>query len=204
MPKVSTQVAGKDYPDLGIKKGDTYYSWAFFRGPTIKSKVYPKPSQLTQSKWSGVYAAQEALEGADPTDGLSSALERAASDVEEIGSEYMDADEAMGSNGGPNQEKADHLDGLSSELQDLQGQAEEAEEELSDARDLVERVAQQKAGEDVDQDLAQDLAVDVGAKWTAEQLEEAESAAEAKVEEAIDKLNEIHSEAMGLDWDSPC
>ena len=49
MPRVHTQKAGKDYPDIGVKKGDTYYWWKFRYGGKRKSKSYPKPQQLTQS-----------------------------------------------------------------------------------------------------------------------------------------------------------
>ena len=33
MPRVSKQVARKDYPNAGIKKGDLYYKWKFRYSP---------------------------------------------------------------------------------------------------------------------------------------------------------------------------
>jgi septal ring factor EnvC (AmiA/AmiB activator) len=45
--------ARKDYPEFGIKKEDAYYWWKFNFGPVVKSKTYPKRSQLTRS---GFYA----------------------------------------------------------------------------------------------------------------------------------------------------
>jgi hypothetical protein len=60
MPRVQKRTARKDYPKFGIKKGDEYFTWAFYRGPEIKSKTYPKASQLTQNEaHSMVYAAYE-------------------------------------------------------------------------------------------------------------------------------------------------
>jgi hypothetical protein len=49
MPRVKSQIAAKDYPEAGIKKGEKYYSWKFRYGGKHKSKSYPKPQQLTQS-----------------------------------------------------------------------------------------------------------------------------------------------------------
>ena len=50
MPRVYTvNAARKDYPDDGISKGDTYYYWKFNYGSKVKSKTYPKRSQLTRS-----------------------------------------------------------------------------------------------------------------------------------------------------------
>jgi len=65
MPKVLTQRANKDYPEHGIKKGDTYYKWSIRSGKggmTFISAKPPRPSQLTQSKMSGALAAVEAVE----------------------------------------------------------------------------------------------------------------------------------------------
>src|SRR5688500_15891789 len=68
MPRVYTQVARKDYPQQGIKKGETYYKWSIKTGPisgrTYKSKTYPKPLQLTGSEFmSTLYSIEEDLGG---------------------------------------------------------------------------------------------------------------------------------------------
>jgi predicted nucleic acid-binding Zn-ribbon protein len=47
--KVLTKKANKDYPESGIKKGDTYYQWSFYRQRPSKSKTYPTRAQLTQN-----------------------------------------------------------------------------------------------------------------------------------------------------------
>ena len=65
MPRVKhVQSARKAIPSAGIEVGDSYYWWKFRYGGKRVSKTYPKRSQLTQSLWSSVYAAQEELEEA--------------------------------------------------------------------------------------------------------------------------------------------
>lgn len=61
------KAARKDYPEHGIRKGESYYWWAFMSGGRggVKrfSKSKPKASQLTQSEfWSAVYSLQETAE----------------------------------------------------------------------------------------------------------------------------------------------
>ena len=94
MPKVTVSVARKDYaPD--IKKGDTYYSWAFFRGPTLRSKTRPRTSQLTGSaNLSAAYKVTEDLEdaiaAASTPEDVKEALECAANDAESVISDFDD------------------------------------------------------------------------------------------------------------------
>ncbi len=96
MPRVHTAKANKDYPKHGIKKGQQYWHWAFFRGPKQMSATPPRRSQTTGSgKLSNLYAAEEALEDAiaaatEPAD-VASALEDAATAADECATEYDDA-----------------------------------------------------------------------------------------------------------------
>jgi hypothetical protein len=99
MPRVTSQKAGKDYPEKGIKKGDIYYSWAHFRQPRQISKTPPRPSQLDATKYSGALAAIEALEDAiehatNPTD-LMDALSVAAEELDSVKSEFDEAIDSM-------------------------------------------------------------------------------------------------------------
>lgn len=71
--RVHTKKAAKDYPEHGIKKGETYFTWAFFRQRAQKSKTYPTRSQLTQDE-----AKQKAY---DAFDGFSLTAEMSAEDV---------------------------------------------------------------------------------------------------------------------------
>lgn len=116
MPRVHCQRAAKDYPHAGIKKGDTYYKWSFRYGGTHMSKTYPRPSQLTQSKYGEIYAAQEeaqdSLAGLGPESTVAEAkefqtlVEAVAEKAQEVADEYAEAAEQFGG-GGPNQEHAD-------------------------------------------------------------------------------------------------
>lgn len=124
MPRVHSQNAGKDYPESGIKKGQLYYKWSFRYGGTHKSASYPRASQLTQSKYSGVYAALEGIEDACADSAvefadLVSTIEDAASDVRCIGEEYTEADEAMGGHQGINCERAESCEQCASELEEV-------------------------------------------------------------------------------------
>ncbi len=124
MPRVFEQKAGKDYPDQGIKKGDTYYKWSFRYGGTHKSLKRPRPSQLTQSKHSTVYACLENIEDmvADSECTLADfvdCLESSADDVRGVGEEYTEADEAMGGHQGVNSERAEACEELSERMQEL-------------------------------------------------------------------------------------
>ena len=55
MARVLTRVARKDYPEAGIKKGETYYKVSLKTGPrssrTLKSKTPFKRHQLTTSEY---------------------------------------------------------------------------------------------------------------------------------------------------------
>lgn len=60
------QSAMKDYPEAGIKKGESYYWWCFFRQRKQMSKTRPKPSQVTPNETiSSVLALVEDLEGCE-------------------------------------------------------------------------------------------------------------------------------------------
>lgn len=85
--------ARKNYPDAGIKKGDSYYWWAFQYGPMIRSKTAPKPSQLTQSEFlSTVYDINERLESlsAETAEDLESEVTSICDDIENLKSETED------------------------------------------------------------------------------------------------------------------
>ena len=127
MPRVHTQKAAKDYPDQGISKGETYYSWSFRYGGSYKSKTYPRPSQLTQSKLSGAYSAQEAMEdaigAATCISDITDAIDQCVSDINDVAQEYRDSKDNMpeglqeGPTGQECEEKADALEEYASELE---------------------------------------------------------------------------------------
>jgi len=90
MPRVHTQKAGKDYPEYGIAKGDTYYWWKFRYGGKRKSKTYPRSSQLTQSEYLGwLYDFQEDVAGKLSTDSMES-LEQSCQELKDELQEKVD------------------------------------------------------------------------------------------------------------------
>ncbi len=130
MPRVSSQKAAKDYPEIGVKKGEQYYKWSFRYGGTHKSKTYPRSSQLTQSKYSTVYAALEGIQDLFAQDGVTiddivMTAESAAEEIREVASEYEQADEDMGGHQGANSERASACEECADEL-------ESAAQEFSD------------------------------------------------------------------------
>jgi hypothetical protein len=122
VPKVHfVQKAAKDHPEIGVAKGESYYHWSFRYGGMHKSKTKPRPSQLTQSKLSSVYAANEALEDAvdacDNPGDLPDALRECADEVRSVADEYSDAAEAMGAAGEQHTDSADQLNDYADELE---------------------------------------------------------------------------------------
>ena len=156
MARVFTAKAAKDYPSEGIKKGESYYYYSpGFRGRKIRSKVRPRPSQLTTSKMSGALAAGEDLEDtigacAEPSD-LVDALRQCAETVREVAQEYRDAAESINSTaeGSPIAEDCEtKADELESWADDLESDADEIE-----SMDATDFVADDIAVEDLPEEL---------------------------------------------------
>lgn len=78
MPRVHhVHKAQKDYPQDGIKKGESYYWWKFRYAEKCRSKTHPTPSQLTRSEfWGEVFGIQEELSACSDRDELSGIIER--------------------------------------------------------------------------------------------------------------------------------
>ena len=148
--KIELKTARKAYPENGIAKGDAYYSWTPYRQPTRRSKTYPRPSQTCSNHWSGVYAAQEALQDSleGPTTGVLdapdvlSAVEDAIEALNEPMEAYEAAAEAMGGMGGPSEERCSAIQELQASLEDIQ----------SNLQDLIDGDEDADAGSPDDDD----------------------------------------------------
>jgi hypothetical protein len=123
MPRVHTQRANKDYPEQGIKKGQTYYWWQFHHSGKIKSATYPKASQLTQSEfWGEVYSLQEEYEPTSDFDDIENQIEELKSRLEELRDAQQEKLDNMpeglqqGATGELLQERYDAIDSVVSEL----------------------------------------------------------------------------------------
>lgn len=125
MPKVHTvKAARKDYPDSHIKVGDTYYWWSFRFGPTIKSKVYPKRGQLTQSAFLQEYYSLEEFEF--DSDDLENSVDDLVGQIDGLCSECQSSLDNMpdglresSDSGMLLQERIDALESWVSELQSI-------------------------------------------------------------------------------------
>ena len=89
--------AQKDNP--AVKAGQPYYWWQFRFGPKRYSATAPRPSQLTQSRWGDVLAAEEAfldaIAAAGSHDDLEAAVDEAASSMEDIAGEFESSADSM-------------------------------------------------------------------------------------------------------------
>lgn len=122
---------GCDIGDGKIYPGQKYHTWSFRYGGTRRIHAehgFPKPSMLTQSKMSEVYAAIEEAEenigNIDDYTDLENALSEVVEVANQVADEYEEAAEAFGGQG-ENQDRAD----------DLHGWADEVENALSSVSD---------------------------------------------------------------------
>lgn len=128
--------ARKDYPQYGIKKGESYYWWKFRYGSKRMSKTQPRQSQLTQSEFlSTVYGVQEDLEDLSASDfeeDLEEARHKAKDTLEELRDETQEKHDNMpdqlqdSETGELLQNRGDELDNM---INDLDGVDCEVDEE---------------------------------------------------------------------------
>lgn len=123
MPRVHfVKSARRDYPEQGIKKGESYYWWKFRYASKSRSKTRPTPRQLTRSEfWITIYDLQDEL--AQCTD--SSVLEDIVQRIRELSDEQEEKKNNMpdslqqGPTGELLQNRADELSGWADELDGL-------------------------------------------------------------------------------------
>jgi hypothetical protein len=206
----------------------SYYWWAFRYGGKRMSKKRPRQSQLTQSKWSQVYEAQEQISDSGDVSDLKDAIENAISVLEEVGGEYEEAAEQFGG-GGDNQERADFAEELKSELDEYLDKCQEevdcpdcdgGRQECSECHGSgnTECAHCDGSGDSTDEEDEPDDCTECdGGTIDCESCEgdgdlECGSCGgsgtfelhEAPQETQEEKFEEIKSEVEGLDWDLPC
>ena len=212
MPRVITvEKARKADPRYGIEVGDKYYYWVFKnqRGPgtKVKSKTYPKPSQLTRSNFKSQWRSfGEEIADLAIDDSLFDALQEIAGRIRELGEECQGSLDNMpeglqqGSTGEMLQERIDNCDTWASEIEGL----EEPEMEEIERQSFDEYLDEQPVGPplraeyDSDDDYHGDLiewATDHWTQWETDFLD----ACEAAVETFNDALEAIKEEAANAD-----
>lgn len=174
------KAARKDYPEAGIKKGDSYWWWKFnFSRVTHRSKTPPTRAQLTQSAFlSELYYLEDSFEF--DTEDLAGSRDDLISQIEELRDQCQDSLDNM----------PDHLQDTSDSAMLLQERIDALESWISDLENV-----------DVDVDDADDFELDN------EDLEEIEAlpedkqearAFELKMVKRQERIDEIIEELSGL------
>lgn len=153
MPRVNyVKAARKDNP--AVKRGEPYYWWKFRYGGKHFSKTRPRASQLTQSKMSAVYEAQEMIEDltmptaanfetkdelADALREIASQWEDAIQQVRDVGDEYRESAENM-EEYFPNSERAEEIREKGDALDQDADEADSLKDEIESAADDIENL----------------------------------------------------------------
>lgn len=174
-----------------IQVGERFYWWKFrYGGKQIRCWEHPpKPSELTQSKMSTVYAAMEdASENLGTLDEIKDAIQQLAESAREVVDEYREAAEHFGGQG-ENAERADELEGWVEELE--QFEPEDPEEPEFDEDTVGNELAQEMFGIDTPDELDDEQRLDwQGAlqekrdEWDNEHGDDADNAADEAREAA--------------------
>jgi len=170
--------ARKAIPEIGVKKGESYYWWKFRFGGIHRSKTQPKPSQLTQSTFlSTMLALQERLEalttglrdGSTTCSDAETELTDIASEVRSAGDECQSSFDNMpeglqqGSTGELLTARTEACETIADELEGISVPDEEDETEV------VNKADEDKDEEDANQNLRNDLADEIeGVEWSYE------------------------------------
>lgn len=145
MPQVNTVIkARKDYPEEGIKKGETYYWWKFRFGGKVMSKTYPKRSQLTRSGFfSQLYDIEDRLSGIEvDKENIESDVADIVTDLENLRDECEEKRSNMPEqlqDVGSGETLQNRYDALDEMINELEGVDLDFEDNLTEEQ-LVERV----------------------------------------------------------------
>jgi len=165
MPRVNTATKNKAGKEVQcgrcgkkIEPKEKYYHFKFrYGGKHYRcSAHFPRPSELTQSKMSGVYAAIEGAEdsiaeiraGKAPLTDLSSDLESTADEVESVRDEYQESLENMPEplQGGPTGEEIqEKIDALETFAEELRSAASDIESDSSGETEPQEKETKEEA-----------------------------------------------------------
>jgi hypothetical protein len=159
MPRVHTVKANKNYPDIGVKKGETYYWWKKRTSPKgggykVRSKTRPTQSQLTTSPfWSAVYAIQEQADKGQPADldDLEGAIEDLKGELESLRDETQEKFDNMpeglqqGDTGQMLEERVSAIEDAVSQLEDIDCSFDEDSVEFTKEKGQTKAEAKEEA-----------------------------------------------------------
>lgn len=130
--------ARKDYPEDGIKKGESYYWWQFAYSKKQISKTPPSRSQLTRSEFlQTIYEIEDRIAQYSPTDqaDLENFRDELVSDLQSLLDETQDKYDNMpeqlresSDSGNTLQERIDSLEDAISTLESMEVSYEEPDE----------------------------------------------------------------------------
>lgn len=150
MPRVTfVKKARKAHPAGGIKKGESYYWWAFMQGgrggPKHYSKTPPKASQLTQSEFLGAfYDIEEEIGALSADSGLGDATAEIAQRLHELADEQESKKSNMpdglqeGDTGQMLEQRTERCNEIADELEGLTFDYDGDKEDKEDAEDADE------------------------------------------------------------------
>lgn len=174
--------ARKDYPDEGIKKGESYYWWQFnFEHWIHRSKTPPTIAQLIHSPFlSQIATIEQGFQNAN-YDNWESARDDAISELESMRDECQEKLDNM----------PEQLQESSSSGQLLQERVENLEEMISELENFeAEKVDEDAIKDTVDEELEKDED-ETDADFESRKNAEAENRTEQAKEEAVEKLHDI-------------
>lgn len=141
--KVYTKKAAKDYPEHGIKRGDVYYEWCFYRQKPNKSKTYPRESELVSDE--DFASALAVFEQFDPNaevtyDNLQEMISTLTEARDNMESRYDDLNDGLraGSVGTTLEERKDQI---SSTIDTLENIISDLDDEDYDGDSFADRVS---------------------------------------------------------------
>lgn len=145
MPRVHHRKAAKDYPDIGVQKGEKYYTWRIklaWGGKTCRSKTYPRPSQLNLGFRGRIGDIEMDLGNANSLEDLTAVAEA----MRELGEEqqekfdnmpeplqYGDTGQTLEEQAQGLEEWADHIDELVDSFEDPENEDEDEDWDQEEA-----------------------------------------------------------------------
>ena len=197
MPRVH-HVKSARKNNSAVNAGEPYYWWSFYRGGRFVSATYPRRSALTQSRWSDVFSCEEQIGDLDAqvscfddAQAFIDSIKSLADGINEVAQEYQESADNIESGGGcvfdACTEKAEFLENLATDI-----------EFACDSSDFVHYDEPKEPKADDFKDDAEGLA-----EALAKYATELETYTEAL--EGLDVvLDDLRSEVIDLDWESPC
>jgi hypothetical protein len=140
MPRVFHTKAAKDWPDIGVQKGEMYYRWRIKMsrgGIDCRSKTYPRPSQLNRGFRGQLGDIELDMGNAQDPDELRGFAETLRELGEECGSSFENMPEGL-QQGDTGQLLEERRDGLEAWADEVEGFADEWQEKLDALGELRE------------------------------------------------------------------